>query len=162
MFARERVVIFESVLQNEELASLLLASLEFLKASNEQFFIVEEKVDAVTKKKLEKYAERVVRYDAEKTKETVTAFAMANALQRGDKKALWVSYMREIAKDQAPEMLHGILFWAAKTHVLNARSEKEREKALQCVSQLAELPHVARRKGEELEYALEKFVLSVV
>jgi hypothetical protein len=87
---------------------------------------------------------------------------MANALRKSDKKALWVGYMRELEKGSAPEMVHGVLFWAAKDMLLKAgRDVATHNYATKLVAHLAELPHEARRRGEDLEYALERFLLSV-
>jgi hypothetical protein len=155
-----RSVLFENVLQHEEMSLLLINSLEELKKSRDTFFVFEEKVDAATRKKIEKYAEKSERFDAPKSARDNTAFDMANALQRGDKKSLWVSYMRELGKGSAPEMLHGILFWAAKQHFLKSNGAAKR-KAGHLLAVLTELPHEARRKDFNMEYALERFVLSV-
>ncbi len=155
-----RTVVFENLLLHEELSAVLLDSLETLKTSTDTFFVFEEKTDAATRKKIEKYAEKSERFDAPKGERDNTAFDMANALQRGDKKNLWVSYMRELAKGSAPEMLHGILFWAAKQQFLKSNGAAK-QKAARTLTELAELPHEARRKGFDMEYALERFVLSV-
>ncbi len=155
----KRSVILENLLQHEEIALLLFDALERLQKSPDTFFLFEEKVDAATRKKIEKYAEKSERFDAPKSARDNTAFDMANALQRGDKKSLWVSYMRELSKGGAPEMLHGILFWAAKQHYLKS-SGATKQKAGKLVAALTELPHKARRKGFDMEYALEHFVLT--
>jgi DNA polymerase III delta subunit len=160
MFAAPRAVVFENVLTHDETAPLLFGALESLSKSEDSFFILEEKVDAATRKRIEKYATVSERFDAQKKERDSQVFDLANALQRGDRKQLWVSYMREVAKGTAPEMIHGVLFWAAKQHALRSSGEV-RSKTLQRVQLLAALPHQARRQGYDLEYALEQFVLSV-
>lgn len=159
MFGETQVVVFEHVLQHADMNVLLLDSLEVLKNSDDVFIVVEEKVDAATRKRIEKYAEESDRYDAKKNAADNTAFDMANALQRGDKKNLWVSYMRELGKGSSPEMLHGILFWAAKQSAMKANGPVKK-KAEDLIIALVELPHEARRRGVDMEYALERFVLS--
>ena len=162
MFVQERVVIFEGVLENEEMRMIILAELPALKSSTDHFFILEEKPDAATRKQVEKYAETSEKFEgAKKADRGTTIFALANALRAGDRKALWVGYQRELANDAAPEAIHGVLFWAAKDMTLKARSEGERNRAKSLIAKLAELPHEARRHGEDLEYALERFVLSL-
>jgi hypothetical protein len=59
-------------------------------------------------------------------------------------------------------MLHGTLFWAAKQMVLKPRGASDSLRGKKLVAELAALPHEARRSGEDLEYALERFVLSGV
>jgi hypothetical protein len=161
MFSQARVVVFDSIIggENEEMRAALLNSLEALRDSDEQSFMLEGTLDAATRKQIEKYAEKSEKFDAPKKEKDNTIFALANALQKKDKKALWVGLMREFGKGAAPEAVHGLLFWGAKRMFLNARGS-ERVHAEKLIAKLAELPHEARRRGEDLEYALERFVLS--
>ncbi len=156
MFGGDRVVVFEGVLSNEEMRAIFLEALPRIKDTDENFFVFEEKPDAATRKQLEKYAENSERFDSAKEKrEDGGIFEMANALKRADKKALWVGYQRALARDDAPEAIHGVLFWAAKQAMLSREDVRSRK----LVAQLAELPHEARRNGVELEYELERFLL---
>ncbi len=161
MFGGARIVVLENVTQHEEMSVALFDSLESLRDSSESFVLYEEKVDASTRKRIEKYAETSVRYDSAKKERDNQMFELANALQRGDKKKLWVGYMRELSKGTAPEALHGILFWAAKQQYLKS-SGGAKQQAEKLIIALTELPHESRRKGVDMEYALERFVLSIV
>ena len=161
MFGGARVVVLEGVLDNEEMREIFFEELVTIKASSDAFFLFQEKVDAATRRQIEKYAETSEKFDAPKKGEGgTTIFALANALRRADKKALWVGYQQELADDVAPEAIHGVLFWGAKDMLLKATNESERVRAKGLVARLTELPHEARRNGEDLEYALERFVLS--
>lgn len=157
MFATTRVLVFENLNSNGELREMLLAALAA--GVDDPVFMFEEKLLAADKKKFEKFAERTEIFDAPKKERDSSIFAIANALRAGDKKALWVSYMKEIAKGGAPEAVHGVLFWGAKDAFTKSGGRDARAGKL--VAALAELPHEARRRGEDLEYALERFVLSV-
>lgn len=160
MFDEARIVVLEGVLGNPDMGAKLLSSLQSLKVSSEKYFLYEEKPDAATRKQVEKYAETSERFDtAKKADGGTTIFALANALRARDKKALWVAYMRE-SLTSAPEAIHGVLFWGAKDMLLKARGENERVRAQKLVAHLTELPHESRRRGYELGYALEQFVLS--
>lgn len=162
MFGGIRAVMLEGILDNEEMRDAFLGELEFIASSPDHFFLLQEKVDAATRKRIEKYAEHTERFDSAKKAEDKTIFQLANALRRRDKKALWIGYLEEIAKGSRPEAIHGILFWAAKSALLSARADSpERRRGAVLVSSLAELPHKARRQGFDLEYALERFVLSL-
>jgi DNA polymerase III delta subunit len=156
MFAEKRVLVFENLNVNPEMREMLLDALG--KGVSDPVFIFEEKLLVAEKKRYEKYADTIEKFDAPKKERDSSIFAMANALRAGDKKALWVSYMREIAKGGAPEAIHGVLFWGAKDAFLKSGGKEERIRQL--VADLAALPHEARRRGEDLEYALERFVLS--
>jgi len=159
MFDSERVIVLDSVFANEEMQPVALNSLPLMKKSTDHYFVIENKLDAATKKQIEKYAEDSFKFDAPKKEQEKTIFKLANALRTRDKKALWVGYQRELLSS-APEAIHGVLFWAAKQMLLGARADIEKARAAKLVALLAELPHEARRRGEELEYALERFVLS--
>src|SRR3990167_2467139 len=159
MFDESRILVLNGVLGNEEMRAMLLDSLAHMRDSEETFFILEEKPDAATRKQIEKYAQRSERYDKPGGKKSGDIFAIAGALRRADKKALWVNYQRQLAGDAAPEAIHGVLFWAAKDMFQKARTEAEKSRATALLEDLAELPHESRRRGVELEYTLELFVL---
>ncbi|MBI2612972.1 hypothetical protein HYW59_04185 [Candidatus Kaiserbacteria bacterium] len=163
MFGGKRVVILDGVFANEEMRNVVLDALQRIKESEDIFFVLEEKPDADTRKKLEKHAETVKKYDlpaGRQAREGGGIFALAYALKGGDKKRLWVEYQRALSRDEAPEAIHGVLFWGAKDAYLKS-SGNARERAGRLVAELAELPHEARRRGFELEYALERYILSV-
>ncbi|MBI5457599.1 hypothetical protein HY971_02655 [Candidatus Kaiserbacteria bacterium] len=159
MFDEGRLVVLNGVFANEEMRAQALAALPDMRASADPFFILEEKLDAATRKQIEKYAEESKRFDSASAKKGGDIFAVANALRRADKKSLWVNYQRQLAADAAPEAIHGVLFWAAKDMYLKGRTEAEQGRAKRLIAELAELPHESRRRGLELEYALELFVL---
>lgn len=162
MFGGKRVLVFEGVCVNPDLCDVFLENLEILSTTDEPIFVYEEKPLAELRKKLEKYAEKTEKFDAPKKERDASIFAMANALRRKDKKALWIAYMREVVKGSQPEMIHGVLFWGAKDMCLKSREgSAEYAWGAKIIAELAELPHMARRRGEDLEYALERFVLCV-
>lgn len=157
MFSEKRILVFEGVCVNPELCDILLDALGELAQSDEKVVVYEEKLPAEMRKKFEKHAKAVETFAAPKREKDGEIFALARALERGDKKQLWVGYVRELSKGTAPEAIHGVLFWAAKQHYLKSGDTTHSGAGL--VSALAELPHEARRKGIDIEYALERFVL---
>lgn len=158
MFDTARAIVLDSVLANEEMRPVAMNSLPEMQDSDNPYFMLEEKPDAATKRALEKYAERSSTFDGAKRTEDKAIFGLKNALARRDKKNLWIGIERELIGGKSPEAVHGFLFWAAKDMVLRGGDERGRG----LVAELAELPHEARRRGEELEYALERFVLTRV
>jgi hypothetical protein len=162
MFVEKQVIVLDGILSNEELREILVQNLKYIRDSSDDFFLLQEKPDAATRKLIEKYAEQSEKFDAPKKADRGgSIFALANALRLGDKKALWVGYQREL-QTNAAEALHGVLFWGAKQSLQYAKSSVEIARAQKIVADLAELPHEARRRGQELEYALEHFVLTNV
>lgn len=160
LFKEKKVVIMDSVFENAELKEIFLAALEGVAHSDDHIFVFAEKVDAKTRKTLEKYG-KLTEYKALARKESGSIFALANALQRGDKKGLWIGLERELLAGSAPEAIHGVLFWGAKQMLLSARDEGKRTAAKRYVATLAELPHAARRGNVPLDHALIQFALSL-
>ena len=156
----ERTVVLDGIFSNEEMRTLMLELLPSLAASDDHIFIVEEKTDASLRAKFEKFATESKKFEGVKKEKEDNFFGIVNALQKKQKKELWVLLQRELALGKAPEMMHGALFWAAKQLVLKSRAASESARGKKLVAELAILPHEARRQGEELEYALERFVLS--
>lgn len=162
MFGERRIVVLDETLLNEDMREIVLSSFDSMQKSQEDFFIFEENPTADARRAIEKAADGSFHFDALKQKETKTIFALVNPLRRADKKALWVAYQRELLSGESPEAIHGVLFWGAKDAFLKSREgSEERQRASALVAELAELPHKARRNSFDLEYALEKFVLSV-
>ena len=162
LFGEKRIVVFEGISENEEMRDLLFQSLERMQKSEEPFFIFEASPDADARRTIEKYAEKKTRFDAPKKVKDDSVFALANALRRADKKALWVGYQKELAKGKPAEAIHGVLFWGAKDMLIKSKEgTPESNRAKKLVAELAELPHEARRNSFDLEYALERFVLSI-
>ncbi len=162
LFGEKRVVVFDGVSLNDEMRDTFLRSLETLQKSTEPFFVFESGPDANTRRAIEKCAERKTRHDLPKKEKDKRVFALAGAMRRGDRKALWVGYQRELIKGNTPEAIHGVLFWGAKDMALKSKEgSAENRRARRLVAELAKLPHEARRNYFDLEYALERFVLSV-
>lgn len=162
LFSETPVVVFEGIVsgENEALSARLLSVLKDIADSDEHFFLLEGALDASTRKLLEKHAESSQRFDLEKKEERSTIFGLSDAFRRGDKKALWLGYHRELQKGSAPEAIHGVLFWSAKEQVMRASNRDEKIRAQRSLATLAELPHAARRAGFDFEYALEQFLLT--
>ena len=158
LFGDVRTVVLDGVCVNPEMKTEVLASLSAMKKAKDHFVLREEKLDADTRKQIEKYAETSDKHELKKEKTETTIFALASALQKRDKKALWVGLQREFLSGNAPEAVHGVLFWGAKQAHLRAPTSYTKT----LVERLAELPHEARRRGMELDYALERFALSEV
>lgn len=162
MFEGARAVVFSDVCAHEEMRVELFKELSRMKEAEDSFFILEGALDAQARKSLEKHATSSERFDEKKSRAPSEIFALAHALKRGDKKNLWVQYQRALAREEAPEAIHGVLFWGAKDMVVKTRAESaEYCRGAELVAELAELPHEARRLGLELEYALERYILAI-
>lgn len=181
LFYAKRIVVFDSVFANAALKDAVLEILSDLAESEHIFFILERELAQPVVKKLAKYAKRIEEFGRKepKTKDQ-SSFRIADALQMKDRKALWVEIEQALLRGTSAEEIHGLLFWGAKALVLakdsdpktsglhpfvhskaSQRAKKFSDAELQTlISALAVLPHHSRRKGIELEYALEEFALS--
>ncbi|HEY4520024.1 MAG TPA: hypothetical protein VJH33_03235 [Candidatus Paceibacterota bacterium] len=162
LFGDARTVVLDGLFSNIESWGVVERALPYMQKAQDTFFIVEEKLNAATLRTLKEHAKDVVRFDVKKEERGGEIFALANTLKRKDKKMLWIEYQKALARGEAPEAIHGVLFWGAKDMVLRARDVQGTSRAQSLIIKLTELPHEARRKGVELEYALEQFLLSGV
>jgi len=183
LFAGKILVVLDRVFDDSTAKELVLDRVKDIASSDNIFIILEGELDAKTKKKLEKYAEKVQVFDQRPTTKDqrlkFNIFGLTDALGNRDKKKLWVKYQQALRSGSAPEELHGILFWQTKTLLLVAQKSTAglkpfvvskakkflnnwTEDELKTLSsQLVDVYHEARRGGPELEIGLEQFVLSL-
>jgi len=183
LFHAARIIVLDGVCERAESKQELFSFLKEMGASEHVFFVRERALTAPEMKKIENHAVKVVRYDLPEKKEAAfSMFSVADALLAKDRKELWTRLVLALRAGSEPEELHGILFWGAKNMVLAAGAATPEEAGLHpfvykktraallkfkegevysLVSELAALPHEARRTVVDLEYALEKFALSL-
>lgn len=181
LFHATRLVIFDGVCSKENLKTELFERLKDIEESEHVFFIRETKLPAADFKKIEKIAVKTIEHSmADKKEKPFNTFALSDALLSRDTKKLWITLQQALRDGSSAEELHGILFWGAKSLSLasvsgnakeagmhpfvyqktqSAVSKFKPEEISNLVASLSELPHESRRKGVELEYALERFVL---
>lgn len=184
LFENKYIVQISKVLDNKEIADVILKILPDIAESQNIFIWTEEKVDSKTLKKIEKSAEKVQVFDKKEVKDRwkeFNIFSLGDALVARDKKKLWIGYT-EALRHHAPEEIHGTLFWQVKSMILASKTKSPAESGLkpfvytkslkgstkysseelhQLSSDLINLYHNARRGKVELDIALERFVLGV-
>lgn len=183
LFENRQIILMDRTLENKDLREVVLDRIETLAESPNIFIFSEGKLTKDVLKKFEKRAEKIQEYeakDAPKTKQDGGFFALADALGSRDRKALWVLFREAMDKGTAPEEIHGILFWQAKSLALALRTRDAAEAGLNpfvygkakryaanfregevdgIVSQLVHMYHRAHRGQEDFEVSLEKFIL---
>jgi len=163
MFGQKRAVVLDRVSDNDESWQLVVDALLSMAEQTDQYVLYAEKVDTATKKLLQQYAEKVEMFDAPTSaKPRPTVFGMVSYLNAGDKKKLCVAYQQELVSGNAPEAIHWVLFWGVKQALLAQGGVQGVQRSRRLLAELTELPHESRRRGEELEYALERFILTNV
>ena len=185
LFEKRSIVLLDHLFTNEETEAAYLKALPELKDSPNIFIVLEGKIDAKTKKKLEKYAEKIQEFSpavTEKQAERLNVFALTDAFGERNKVRLWVLFQEALRAGSVVEELHGILFWQMKAMLLAAKTHSAAESGLkpfvygkakgflrnytreevhQKSKDFVELYHRARRGAEELPIALERFILTL-
>ena len=163
LFYAKRIVIFDNALKEKSAQKTLLPYMGEMAQSGHVFFILQESLTMDMRKQLTAHATKAELAEQKEQKGKPAAdWSATNALERRDGNALWIAIVKALLGGASPEQVHGQLFWKAKQMVLERRFRGWDEAAAkELLGALAELPHEARRKGVEMEYALERFSLSI-
>ncbi len=160
LFESKYIIFIDRVCDDKKIKDSFLEKVKEMSESSNIFIILEGKLDKASLTKIEKKSEKTQEFAlAEKSvkKEEYNAFAIADAFGRRDKKNLWILYRKAIDKGEAPEAIHGMLFWKVKTMMINSPSEELHALA----ERLIDVYHEARRGKHELETGLEALLLVV-
>lgn len=190
LFSNRFVIVLDRLLENEEIAPVLLEQIEVVAASPNIFIVLEGKMDKDSLKKLEKHAEKVQEFEetaaqkavTAKSKERFNVFSLAEALGKRDRKNLWVLYRRALDEDIAPEEIHGTLFWQAKSIALARQAKSAKEAGMkdfpftkakgyannfseketgELLNRLIRMSHDSRRGKADISLALEELALTI-
>ena len=129
MFTRRVALIIDRPMDSAEGKEYMLEHAETFAASDTQVFVIQQDVDVVTKKKLEKLGTVEV-YDLPHTRELVSppnSFELVDAVQAGDRKRAWILYRQCMANGASAEEVHGTLAWAARGVVLASKTKNADE-----------------------------------
>jgi len=194
LFSNKYIVLVRGILENKELKESFLDKLELFAQSPNIFIVSAGSIDKASLKKIEKHAEKVQEIapkpaltgDGKYSEKSGgfgngnSVFALADALGARDKKTLWILYRQAIDEGKAPEEIHGILFWQAKSMAISARTKSAGESGLNpfvyqkskryaanfseaelnaLLERLVSVYHDSHRGIHEFETALERFVL---
>ncbi len=190
LFDKKFIVHLDRALSNKDAREFITKHLKELAESENAFVITESKLAKPTFEKIKKVAFKTEVFEAPHTamvdKPEFNIFSLADALGRKDKKQMWVLLYKALRSGTTPEQIHGTLFAQVKNMAFIKRAEKDKEKTselglhpfvvkkatgftknfsqeeLEKLSRkLVTIYHDARRGGDELPVALEKFVLSL-
>jgi DNA polymerase III delta subunit len=184
LFENKQIVFMDRTLENKDVREVILDKIDAIAESPNIFIFFEGKLTKEVLKKLEKRAEKITEYEADDApkKPAESLFPMADALANRDKKSLWVMLRRALDDEAAPEEVHGILFWQAKSLALAAKSANAAEAGLNpfvfskakraaanfkageidmLVSNLVSMYHRAHRGEIDFAIELEKLALDI-
>ena len=162
LFSNKYIVFLDRLSEKKEVKEEFMGKLKEIGESEDIFIILEGKLDKVTATKIEKRSEKFLHLElkAEAIKPVYNAFALADAFAKKNKKEAWFQYRKSIDAGEAPEALHGMIFWKVKTMLLSGMSGWGEVELKRAMNELVVLYHDARRGKHELETGLEAFLLS--
>lgn len=183
LFNQRHIAHLRAPFETAEGKEAVLTRLPRLAESANIFVVSSPALDAPTRTRLEKHAERMECYTAPaKEKPTFNVFVLGDLVGSRDKKALWVTYQEALRSGFAPEELHGTFFWAVKSmllavHSANATEAGQKpfvyakfaryaknfttEELIALSRDLVVMYHEVRQGTADMSLALEQWVLRV-
>ena len=183
LFERKYLVFADNVFRSEEAKEIVFNKLDQLAASENIFIFLEDELNKTDLKELEKFAEKIQQFSGTLKKEKpFNIFSLTEALGRREKRGLWILYQKALAQGLAPEEIHGVLFWQIKAMlaaVLGKTAEEagfkpfvfqksrgfaknySAEELKNLSAKMVVVYHNARRRGPDLDVALERLILEI-
>jgi len=190
LFENKFIIVLDHLMDDEDIAPVLLEQIDVISASPNVFIVLEGKLDKNSLKKFEKSAEKVQEFEetaaqkmaTAKSKERFNVFSLAEALGKRDRRNLWVLYRRALLENISPEEIQGTLFWQAKSIALarQAKSAKEagmkefpfskakgyasnfsEKESAALLDRLVHISHDSRRGLSDISLSLEELTLTI-
>lgn len=183
LFSQKYLVVLDGVLEDAANKTAVLEALPDIATSENVFVMREGKLDAATKKLLERHAKKVTvcnqKGTAGKPPMPIT-FQVADALGARDKKQLWAKYQEALVAGHVAEEIHGVLFWQIKSVLLASATSSAAEAGMKdfpyqkakryaqkysseemraIANDLVVMYHEARQGKGELGAMLERWIL---
>ena len=165
LFSNKYIIFLDRLCEKKEVKEEFVEKLKEIATSENIFIILEGKIDKATATKIEKKAEKIVKIDIAETEKAFdkggnNAFALADAIGKRSKKEAWMLYRKAIDEGEAPEALHGMVFWKIKSLILSGGNYVwKNDELLAVLDELITIYHEARRGKHELETGFEGFIL---
>ncbi len=163
LFSNKYIIFLDRLCENKETKDAFLDLIKSISESDNIFVLLEAKLDKATATKIEKKSEKFLKFDLlEKVnKKEFNAFGLADAFASRNKRDAWILYRQAIDGGEAPEALHGMIFWKLKTILLSGgNSVWKKEELIKSLEKLIDMYHLSRRGEGELENSMEMFILS--
>ena len=181
LFGGADLYVLDTPGDNTEMQEYVFKNMKEVAGSPNTFVLIEGKVLAPQKKKIEKHSKESTEYTLEKEK-PFNIFALADALLRKDKKSLWILYTEAKNAGHAGEEILGTLFWQVKVLMLASKTESAEEAGVSnfpyskakralntfsvkeietMMSTLVTIYHEGHSGIKEIDIALEEWILSI-
>jgi hypothetical protein len=151
----------ESEEESGALKDALPSLAEGLVASPHVFIFEEDKILAKPLAAFQKAGAKITDLGKEEKKAELEIFALAGALQKRDRKALWLLLMEALRQGIQPENIAGILAWKARTMLAGARTPAERTQLEKLSRELVVMYHDSHRGAGDLALLMERFALTL-
>ena len=181
LFENKYIVVLDKIFENEESRDFVLGLIKEIGESDNVFVLLEEKLTAPVKKKLEKYAKKVEEHNSRGVNASFNIFSLTDAIGSRNKKKAWILYQEALEVIEKKIDIHNILFWQIKGMILAATSESAKEVGMKPFPykkakeysrnySLNELKNMSKklvtilyesRRNKGLETELEIFILSI-
>lgn len=163
LFSNKYIVFLDRICEDKKIKDEFLDFIKVISESENIFILLEGKLDKATITKIEKKAEKTQEFalPKEDKKEEYNAFALANAVGNRDRKNAWVLYRQAIDRGDAPEALHGMIFWKVKQMMTSYSNSYSKEELYSLADRLISVYHDSRRGVHELETGVEAFILTI-
>src|SRR3989338_9520039 len=131
LFFTQCAVIFDGILDREEIRDFILEKLELLGESENSFIFLEGKLNKPILDAFRKVQAEINVFELPKAKkEKFDNFLVANAFEKKDKLNMWIYFHQAISKGVGMEELIGVLFWKMKDMILKRNFSKFSEAEL--------------------------------
>lgn len=163
LFSNKYIILLDRVCEKKDIKDELIDLIKDISESENIFVILESKLDKATATKIEKKSDKFLKFDSTEkvVKSEFNAFGLADAFASKNRRDAWILYRRSIDGGEAPEALHGMIFWKLKTLLLSGgNSNWKKEDLIISLEKLIDMYHLSRRGEGELETSLEMFILT--
>lgn len=180
LFEQKYIVQIDGLLEDKKSRDFVLDKIDEIAQSENIFIFIEENLDKVTLKKIEKIAQKVQEFDKKESGgrkfgvmgdlntlhgqgwnlnlKEFNIFDIADALGRKDKKELWVLLQKAIQRNIPTEEIHRILLWQIKTILIAQKSKDESESGLKTFVYNKSLRFSKNFREGELEKILSRLI----
>jgi DNA polymerase III delta subunit len=136
LFSSKYIIYIDRVNEKSSNTESLLDTLSVMKTSENIFVLLEGKINADTKKKFEKHADKLVVTDVPEVKKSFgtgsdfNIFSLADAIGERNSLKAWSIFRTAIEKGHEPEAIVGTLFWQVKSMIVASGTKSASESGL--------------------------------